>query len=282
MPKVKLDIIEGNSGNISFNGWEFNRVAIVSELTSAPAGMLIEATTTSGVPKMNDSHPFIVDAYVVDVQPESINTVGNAVRLNITYRQFTPDVRVTIGSRKIIDETSQHFSNQATQEKDFMKLGYTYPAGHILEGQTDTQGVTLQVPLEFPSFTFSRTEWLSNSADALSGFALDQQLNGNILSERSKKFNTALNSTIWNIKSSDPIKTWQCKMNAASTGNGFDWRVNYTFSFNSLEWTHLGTYNDPTTNQPVPDASLTLPSPDPSAKRFAHYIIQDFNLLGIT
>lgn len=282
MPTVKLDVIDGNSAGISFNGWEFNRVAIVSDLVSAPSGMLIEATTTTGVPQMNDAHPFITDAYVVDVQPESINTVGNAATLNITYRQFTPNIQVRVGSRKIIDETSGYFADQANQIKDFMKLGYTYPAGHLLEGQTDTQGVRLQVPLEFPEFTYSRTEWLTSQADALSGYTPGFQIDGNVLSDRSKKFNTALNSTVWQIKPSDPVKSWQCRMDATSSGNGFDWRVNYTFSFSTVEWTHQATYIDPTTNQPVPDPSLTSPATDPSAKRFAHYITQDFNLLGIT
>lgn len=276
MPVVYPDIIEGNSGNLGFNGWEFTRVFKVDGLVSAGWAMLIEATLASGVPRMNDSHPSIIDAYVVELTPESIPESGKAVTVIITYRQFTQNRLIKVGSRLVTKETTEYMDNQDTGTVADMNLDYVYPTGHILAGKTDTQGVNLAIQLPFPSFTISRTEWLTIPADSLSGYALGIQLTGRILTDRGKIFNSALNKANWQLFPGDAEGTWQVFIDATSSGNGFDWRVNYHFAYDKDKWKYHAVYQDPTDSQPVPDPTFATPH---SKDDFAQYRFRDFDLL---
>jgi hypothetical protein len=175
-----------------------------------------------------------------------------------------------------------------------MVLGYEYPSVardgaekfadiYIpVEGKIDEQGVTLMVAETKTDFIYSRTEWLTNSADALNGYAVGIQLTGNILSDRAKLFNDKLSLNNWALKPGQQF-LWQCGISAESSGNGFDWRVNYRFSYDPFGWAYRATFIDGITNQPVSDGS-TAPSPDhkPSIKEFDQYQTIDFNTLGIT
>ncbi len=281
MPDVYPDIIDGNSGNLSFNGWEFTRVFKVDKLVSAGWNMLIEATLAAGVPRMNDAHPSIIDAYVVDVTPESIPKSGIAATVIITYRQFTENYQVQIGSRIVTRETAEYMDNQDTGNLAVMNLAYTYPTGHILEGKSDTQGVNIAIQFPMPTFTVSRTEWLTIPADSLSGYSLGIQLTGRILTDRGKIFNSALNKANWSLHSDDDEGTWQVFIDATSSGNGFDWRVNYHFTYDKAKWEYRAVYEDPTDGQPVPDPVVVVPPTVGSASFFPQYRIRDFNLLGL-
>jgi len=279
MPVIHPDIIEGNVGRLGINGWEFDRIFTVSELETAGWNMLVEATLASGMPVMNDPHPSIINAYVVDFATESLS--GNTVKVTVIYRQFTENYLVSIGSNIVTREVTDYLTDQTTGTTAPMKLEYTYPAGHILEGKTDNQGAMAAVRFHFPQFTVSRTEWLTRAADALSGHAIGIQLTGNILSDRGDIYNNSLNKANWFVKSGDPEGSWQCVINANSLGNGFDWRVNYTFTKDTLLWNFIPTYKDPTNNEPVPDPVETVAPTLGSKTAFPQYRVEDFNLLGI-
>jgi hypothetical protein len=304
MSVVFSDIIEGNSANLSFNGWEFTRIFTVGELTGAGYQMTIEAYNDPGVPKMNDGHPEIPDAYVVDVVPESLSDVGDAIRLIYTYRQFTPNVRISIRSRKLNSDRYTFLEDQSLPARTHMLLGYKYPdvgdtAGGYSdiylpvtdrdtasptfgEGITDVQGVLLQVSETRTDFTYSRTEWLTNAADLLNGYPIGFQLTGSVLAERARLFNDKLNLAGWSVFPTDLKGVWKCNIVADSSGNGFDWRVTYNFEFDPFSWVYRGTFNDGITNQPVDNGSLTEPVLNPSIKDFDQYQTIDFDFLGIT
>jgi hypothetical protein len=288
MAVVKEDLIEGNNADLGFNGWEFSRTFVVSELTGPGYAMAIEAYDNSGVPKMNDKHPSIADAYVVNVTPESISGVGNAMRLVYTYRQLIPNIQITTGVHSTNVRTQKYFTDPAnSKNRSEMVLTYPYPSDYLPDpdkaGTEEQQGVDLDVSMDLPDFTYSRTEWAANQADVANGYILGAQLTGQMLIDRGLLFNNTLNKANWTLRPSASAGGWRLKMTAESTENTFDWRVTYNFVSDLEAWKYPAVYQDPQLDQPVPDPVFESDnSADGSSKNFDQYLLQNFNLLGLS
>ena len=287
MATVKSDILTTNTASLGFNGWEFKRGFDVSGLVGPGYAMGIEAYNDPGVPKMDDAHPSIPDAYVVDVSPEPIGSVGDAQRLIYTYRQFTENYQVSVGYRMANFETTGYIDNVdagvISGNVSAMTLEYDYPADHSEKANEpgDKQGVTLGVQRPLPTITISRTEWLTNAADVANGYALGIQLTGQILTNRGLIYNGALNKAGWNLRPSAYAGRWRCLMEATSAENGFDWRVTYRFESDNRDWKYRATYKDITTNEAVPDPTNVAPTATGSQKDFDQYLHEDFSKLGL-
>ncbi len=282
MPTVHADIIAGNSGDLTIRGWEFSRVFKVADLVGAGYEMLVEAVDATGIP-FGASHPTIPDAFAVRFTPESIESVGNAVTVIITYRQFNEDYRVNLGNRAINFETTNYVSNTDTGELSEMVLTYIYPDDYphdtSKQGLTDTQGVRVSIKTLDPTIVISRTEWVSILADGLSGWGVGVKLTGEMLTDRSLLYSQSLNKSGWNLRPNDDAKRWQCRIDAVSAEDGLAWRVTYTFEYDELHWQVAEKFQDPHTNQPVPDA--TDPSQSGAAVLFDQFLEQDFTLLEL-
>ena len=237
---------------------------------------------------MNDGHPEIIDAYVINVTPESIHNVGNAMRLIYTYRQLIPNIQTTIGVRTIMLPTTEFYVNpDVTDTLKPMKLTYKYPADYTPDpdkaGEEEQQGVDLEVSLDLPTFTITRTEWLTNLADAESGYGIGKQLTGEILTDRGLKFNNRLNKANWDLRPIAIAGRWKLKMTAESTENTFDWRVTYNFTHDEGLWKYPATYQDPQLDQPIPDpVEQTNTLLDGNFFKFDQYRRADFNKLGLS
>jgi hypothetical protein len=287
MITIAEDTIEGNNATLDFNGWGFSRSFIVGGLTGPGYAMAIEAYNQN-VPKMNDSHPSIADAYVVNVTPESVANVGNAMRLVYSYRQLIPNYQTTIGVHSTNVRTQSYYTNPGVNStRAIMKLTYPYPADYLPDpakaGTEESQGVDLDVSMDLPDFTVTRTEWTTIAADALSGHAVGIQLTGKILTDRGLIYNNSLNKANWNLRPGASAGRWKLKMTAESTENTFDWRVSYqcTSEFTDA-WKYDAVYDDPQLGQPVPDPVFQADNAqDGSFKKFAQYLHRDFSLLGL-
>jgi hypothetical protein len=186
MSFVLPDIIEGNGGRFTVKGWEFSRIFTVEGLTSAGHAMMVEATLALNIP-IGTPHPTIPTAFAVEFNPESIPETGNAARVTVLYREFSQDIRVDIGSRKLSTETTQYIDANSTDtiRDKLMKLWYTYPDDYDIAegfaGTTQEQGVKVDVQDYFSTFIITRTEFTSISADALSGWPVGVKLTGEML-----------------------------------------------------------------------------------------------------
>ena len=285
MSTVHIDIIDGNRADLGFNGWEFNRVAKVSGLTTTGYNRLVEAVFATGMPQMNDSHPSITDAYVVNLQPESTAS-NDVVMVDITYRQFTPNIQINIGQRSQTEDRVSYVSDQATGDLELMKLGYEFPADYPYktaergaEGTEEFADIELSVRKSRTDFVYQRTEWLTSNAD--DGIPIGIPMTGVIALARCRQWQDALNLAPWALFPTDPAKVWQVNVTAQSSLNGFDWRFTYSFKFDPEFWEYEAIYKDPATNQLVPDSSDTIPLAAPSRRNFAQYRTLDFNALGI-
>jgi len=283
MSTVHIDIVDGNRANFTFNGWEFNRIAKVSGLTTDGFNRLVEALLSPGMPQMNDSHPSISDAYVVNLQPESQS--ASVAVVDITYRQFTPNIQINISQRSETEDRVSYVSDQATGDLELMTLGYEFPAdypfktkGRGEEGTDEFVDIELSVRKSRTDFVYQRTEWLTTAAD---GGAIGLPLTGVIVLERCRAWQDSLNLSPWSLFPNDPAKVWKVNITAQSSLNGFDWRFTYSFKFDPEFWEYEAIYRDPATNQLVPDSSDTVPLAAPSRRNFAQYRTKNFNDLGI-
>ncbi len=266
MPVVKQDIIEGNSGRRTVRGWEFSRVFIVSELVGFGDQMLVEATNATGVPLPGEAHPEIPFAFAIEFDPESIPSMGNAVRVVVTYREFAQDYLIEIGTRKLMRPRTDYF-HVAGADPIPMKLYYTFPADYKLsekmQGVTEVQGAEIEVQEFFSTIAITRTEFTSISADTLSGYPLGVKLTGQMLTDRSNLYNGSLNAEGWNLRPDDDADLWRCEMTAASAENGLAYRVRYFFSYDPDHWLAPATFKAPFSGEPVADSDRVVDRPSP-------------------
>lgn len=287
MAVVKEDITQGNNARLTIKGWEFDRIFIVSELTSFGSDKLVEAVQATNVP-FGQSHPSISTAFALEFTPESLES-ADAARVTIRYREYSQDYITEIGSRVLSKETSETFldPNAADGDPATMKLTYKYPDDYELrpdlQGVEVPQGVRVSVQNYFPTIVITRTEFTAITADVDNGYAAGSPLTGEMLTDRAKVFNGKLNKANWNIRPADPEHVWRLEMSAVSAEDGLAYRVRYAFAFDPDKWSFLAVYIDPYSGQPISDPENPLPSnPDEASEAdYPMYLAEDFTALDL-
>lgn len=264
---VISDIIEGNSGELSQNGWELSRTFIVSELTALGFAMTLEAyaAVAAAGADIGDEHPEVsaangyVPAYVFNLNSEPIPKSPNALKVTAIYRQFDSNYRYHISGNLQNKEVSNYF----TDPTDFgsleqMSLEYTFPADYEWDtrfaGKTFKKGVVAQIRHPSPIIKITRTERVSTAADLNYGalVPVGTKLTGAILTARNLAYAGTTNILGWNLHPTDPAGYWLChSIEADSIDNGLSWQVGYTFEYNPSGWRHLERFKDPVSRKPV-------------------------------
>ena len=282
------DITQGNNARLTIKGWEFDRVFIVSELTSFGSDKLVEAVQATNIP-FGQSHPAIPAAFAIEFTPESLES-ADAAKVTVRYKEFAQDYTVEIGSRVLSKDTSESFNNPNIDGGDpfTMKLTYKYPDDYDLkpdlQGIEVSQGVQVSVQNYFPTIVITRTEFTTRAADADNGHPIGVKLTGEILTDRAKAYNGTTNRSGWNIRPFDPEHVWRLEMTAVTAEDGLAYRVRYAFAYDPDEWTYSAVYIDPYSGQPIPNPENPLPSnPDESSESvYPMYLAKDFTALELT
>jgi len=250
---VTVDVIDGNSAVLSLSGWTVNRIAIVSGLTGNGHAMIYEAyqalvnLNTTADPEGIDigiTHPTFTNAYCVQISPESIPQSGNAIRMNIEYRQYDMTTQYSISTNVEMEETNLNINDGGIC--DYMTVDYTYPADYpyneSLKGVMKSQW---GLASRNPSFTVTRTERYSMACDAV-GAGIP--LTGGILLDRIQKYARTVNYPNWNVRPLAPDSSWICSdITCDSPDGGYSWVVKYTFKANPLTWNAVTEWIDPAT-----------------------------------
>ena len=293
MASVREDIIRGSGARLTTRGWEFNRVFIVSGLTTIGSMKYVEAVAATNIP-YGASHPAISTAFAVEFVPEQIES-SNDIAVNILYREFAQDYVIDLGSRPLMRPRTDYYY-YADNDPIPMKLWYTYPTDYTInekmQGKTESQGVEVQVQEEFPTITISRTEFTSIAADNLSGYPAGAKLTGEMLTDRGLKFNGFLNAPGWDLRPTDLVNTWRCIIRSRSAEDGLAYRVTYDFSYDPNQWRAPAAFKDPFSGEPVPDPERVVTRPDPlpedwpsddkaALNLFSVFKQQDFSLLEL-
>jgi len=261
---VKLDIIDGNRGRITHDGWEFDRIATVTGLTGDGHARLYEASTVAGMPQLYSVHPSVPFCYLMEKSVESIDSETVQFRLYYKSAQVQLDT-IEIGGTLSQGETSKDvYGNR-------IEVGYKYPADYqlntALQGQSHWQGGTCTVLLPQHSIIKSRREFYNPSSIA-------------------KEYLGAVNSGPWSLDMTAAARTWLCTGIVGRSSDGErTYSVTYSFQYNADTWDLVARFLDPNTGKPPVifhgSYDAGQPTPDDVQTTWHGNPIKNFNNLGL-
>jgi len=214
---VISDIIRGSSGHVSRNGYQFDRVYVVSELSGDAETILIQALITPGIPYLGDLHPSIRNCYVeeVSVEPES-TTIA---RVRVVYKNPSPRIAE---SGKTIEYNSSRSSKITDKDRNGNVLSVTYNGVDHRHGSIDVPTTERTIVVSYIT-----TEDPDTDIDT---------------------FDDSVNAAGWH---GEDARCWHCVASARSSNNGITWEVRFEFYLNRNTWDRLLEYTDE--NGKIPD-----------------------------
>jgi hypothetical protein len=278
---IKIDIIEGNSGTVTEQGWELNRTFIVSGLSGDGDAMLYAAITELNTAGhiIGTTHPTVTTAVLKELRPES--AAGNIVKVTAVYRSYDVNANYSynLSGSAVDTETTLYCNDVDAQTYDTMELEYEWPTDYpnpdfaSLGTQTQIHTATYLNPR--PTMAITRYEYLTVAADEV-GAGLP--LTGNIIIRRQLNYMGTTNKSGWNVRPDDPAGSWLClDISATKQPEQITWQVSYTFQYDSGLWTTHGQYIDPNTGNPPDDVVE-----DTGDIWFSMYPDKNFTLLGLS
>lgn len=236
MATVTVDIIDGHGLRKSAeNGYETDRIAIVTGVTGDGSARLYNAVNTTGVPAIGDAHPDIAVAHLrsIDARPKDSDTV----ELVLKYRESTSthislkdDPEISVGA-----SVSQIETNKDADD-NVIAVQYTYPSTYTKReeyaGKTHDQGGL--VSRLMPQRTYTVRKRLSATASQIE--ATNDIYQGKV------------NAFAW--RGYQP-RTWLCVgISGQSNDGGQTYAVTYQFQYNPYTWDTVVTFIDPNDGKP--------------------------------
>jgi len=293
---IQIDLTSGNSAQLGPNGYEYDRIARVSGLSTmldnaakfhaAMQALAIQAGITIGSP-----HPTIPTARLRDVR--MISADGASVRLELHYVDADEGPRMSLSSAPQDVETNMGYlvteseigkvQSRATS-KTAMCVQHTYPSDWPVEqyaGRTIKTGVTANRLKPCPTMTIRKREYGKTYEDYL------------LLMTR---FVGRVNKTTWNVAPQADAYTWLCtgiEVEAVDHRRKYDswvrpdepgtWDVTYTFQYQGGDkWDKRFVFLDPETGRPIDPDETDDDGVNVEVKRYQIYDAADFNELGLT
>jgi hypothetical protein len=256
---VITDIIEGHSGRYTFDGWQLERIFVVSGVTGTGHARLENALNTSGVPELGDAHPTSTGSYLREAIPSADDS--DTVRIRCIYA--TPgweSSRQELGTVEVNANLSQTETNVDRLGLD-ITTGYTYPADYAysekLRSTYVEQGGMLSKLVPDLSITKSQVEYLDPQPKA-------------------KEYVGTVNNGPWSLAPSDASGTWLCTgIVGRSNDGGTTWLVTYSFQYRGDTWTSTAVFIDPHTGKPPADLGAM------GVVDYELYDLKNFNNLGL-
>jgi len=280
MARVKLDNIK-NSGRLTRDGWELERLATVYELTGdahkrlVDAAEAVDSVTGVAVPSIDDAHPSVDDLYLDEISPLSV--APKVVKLRLSYRQRPG---VDDESRVLISMSTATRDVETNLDRDGNMMNVTYT-----EGATQTtyhQGVIVSVQRSSRVLVITRTGSIFPMMDA-------------------DDYADHVNSRPWDVVIGSKAGEWLCRqINSESDNNGISYEEQFLFErgiavlnkegkVTGYSWGAEAIYIDPSTGRPPHDVSVTNgmrshrgTALGASYAAFEVYPETDFNALRLT
>jgi hypothetical protein len=265
---IKLDIIDGGNLKYSADGYELDRIAIVSGLSGTASSKFISALSVSGMPDLGDPHPSMSAAILREISVESISQASNEVRVLLKYSTFVKGSTqypqysnvVRCGSAVQQEQTTQGIENSSIVD---IYTRYTYPDDANkygdMAGKTDDQGGYVPKLVPLTSVTLSMV----------------QAINGVNLTALSKWYTGKVNSGGFpGIDPTAVARTWLCtEISGDSNDGGNTYNVTYSFQYKPDTWDATVVFNDFTTGKPPITGDLSQ-----AIKTYQIYEEVDFNM----
>jgi len=235
---IRVDVQDGNAGRLTIDGWEFTRVAIVSEVVGvgharifAAAQALIAVVGTIGA-----SHPTVVACKLQEIVPSSVST--DSIKFSLVYKQEDDPDQPTSATIEVGTSLSQVETNKDANG-EVISLSYTYPADYELDpkkrGKTVTQGGLISRLQPETSLVYKRVESTSPAS-------------------KSKLYVGKVSLSGWALDPSAEDRTWLCmSITGSSDDNGVKWDVNHVFQHRADTWDQTVLFINPDDGKPPDD-----------------------------
>lgn len=253
MTQVSSDLVGNSRLRRDADGFEVERVYLVTGVGGDAATRLYNATIAPGIPQYGDPHPSIPELTVTEITAEpqesgsdvrvtALYSIPNEDEKNETLEDGVSEATFNISTSLVGDDTSVDINNElltATYQTQVQRL--------VKYGRVDVERPQMSV-------TFSRIE------------SAVPKLNIN-------RFLGKINSQSW---SAYPAKTWLCSaINVREDKGKFE--VDYTFTYRPSLWRATIVYN--LSEQDVNEFPIDVTTGNGYAV-YDVYEAVDFNLLG--
>jgi len=225
MAIVNWNLIDGDSGSFTRQGWSGTHTVVVSELNTGLSGYerIQEAYTALSLP-IGTPHIVYTDSFLQAINYNVLST--DVIKFNCVYEpMLNVPIEISITGRGAGAQTNLDYDNNP------IEVTYTYPSDYQLDphkvGQTET--VSQQVNKQIPAGTITIKK--------------REVITGNDLTNLSQGYVGRVNSSGWNIRPSDPARSWICSsIDGAEVGWILDgslysvYDVTYVYEYQEQTW----------------------------------------------
>lgn len=235
---VSIDIVEGSGVRKTNLGYEFDRIAIVKNVTGVGHSRMIQAiqAVITEVGDIGDSHP----------QDSSSKIIGFDCR-PLSNQEFEVRVDYRYSSVVLVDEIQIEVEGSLVQEESnidafgsVISVQHAYPSNYgdngegnpAKAGRTIQQGGMVQRPIPTVVLTITRR-------DLFNPLTLSKQYTGK------------LNDGPWAWGPGDVARTWLCAgITGTSDDGGVSYRNRYSFQYRPDKWDATVVFIDSDTGKP--------------------------------
>lgn len=254
---VLHDIIDNPTGRFTFDGWQFERTAVVTGVTGDGHEKLLNAMNTAGIPVLGTAHPSAPATYLREAIPTADDSSTVRIRLiyadpmNMSHRQLINTIEVG-GTLSQVETEFDRFGTM-------MYTTYTYPVGHSHNaGEMIDQPSLVSLLIPEHTITKSRLEYGSPGPVA-------------------KDFVGTVNAAGWNLDPAAALGTWLCTgITGRSNDGGSSFVATYSFQYRGDTWKTEIRFKDPVCGVGPMDLIANV-----GYKTYEIYNIMNFNLLGL-
>jgi hypothetical protein len=303
-----IDRVEGGAGRKTEQGWEFFRVATVTQIPANlidPSAKIIWATQARPqnkdqfdrtFPQIGEPHPVQTTAFLREVIPEQVST--DTVICTLRYQEYVFTVpTVTISSNSRDQETNLGYPVLEALPGAYqvitagglqtIELEYTYDSQYPVSnyaGKTRPTSKLTTTLIPGTTITFTRDEFTDHAT----------------IIRNNNLYVGAVNGSVWNAVPSPDNKafTWLCLDISGETIDNFTayngkryYRVQYMFEFKDFAGERAFkrlVYIDPNTGEPPADVGKKTTDSDGTerdntnaSKLYLTHDFADFNALRV-
>lgn len=284
MATVSPDIIEGKA-SFTFDGWNIERVFMVTGVTGNGYDKIINAMNTSGVPALGSAHPSasLTDCYLREAIPTIEGKANDIVRIRLIYANATwPTERQQINTIEVGGALSQVQTNM-DKEGNVITGSYFYPTNYP---EDDVRN--------WPNYNPALNSGAGGAIIIASGLVTKLLPEHHIVKRiveysnptlKAKLYLGAVNSGPWTLDIGAAARTWLCtQLEGVSNDGGLTWVVTYAFQHREDTWDGTYTFIDPRTGRPPADlGTYNNPGPENTVgiTTWQHYKLRNFSQLQL-
>lgn len=259
MATARLDLIDGHRGRKTFDGWEVERIAIVSGVTGTGHLRIFNAADHADMPDIGDAHPSRSVCYLREMVLDAVTS--EEIRFRLIYSDVTrPGFQPQLDTVEVGGTLSQIETN-LDRFGDVIEVSYTYPSDYpddSYSSKTFTTGGLVSKFVPEHTIVVSRIETANPSRAAID-------------------YVGTVNSGPWSLDLYAGVGTWLCTgIVGRSPDAGITYTVTYTFQYRADTWTTTVAYISPDTGRPPSDLVDGT-----GINAYQLYPIMNFNGLGL-